>query len=190
MDELKYQEIKNLVRSLLPASSNIELAKSIMTGYIDGTYGTNEHYRIDDIYYRIIPEVEAEILAEQPVVLNPIWFDKACSQRIHLSDEGVKNIAIDALNLIQYVQANGLTIETVQGGANVYVNFILPEHQAIFEGFGGIVETNPYKSTTELSEMTVALLNEYYESLGVAIEGWADKLKAEKIEALTTLIYG
>ena len=188
MDELKKQEIKNKIRELIGIyTDKVRMVQDIVTSYIEQH---NEHYRLDDIYYEILPEVEAEILAEQPVVLNPIWFDKACSQRIHLSDEGVKNIAIDALSLIQYVQANGLTIETVQGGANVYVNFILPEHQAIFEGFGGVVEANPYKSTTELSEMTVALLNEYYESLGVAIEDWSNKLKAEKIEALTTLIYG
>ena len=186
MNELKRQEIKNVVRSLWDNyDDKLQLAKVIITLYIESS---NEHYNIDDIYYSIIPEIERDIISEQPIVLNK-WFDPACAKRITLSDTSVKNIAIDALSLIQYVQSNGLTIENIEGYVRVYVNYILPEHQAIFESFGGVMEDNPYPTTTALDSMLVADLNEFYDTLGHEIEGFSSMLKAEKVAALKKLIY-
>jgi hypothetical protein len=191
MDSLKRQEIKNLMISLWESyQDKVELAKHVMYGYINGTYASNEHYPIDVLYYEIVAEIQSDIDAAQPVVLNADWWEANSAKRVVLSDEAVKEIAINALSLIQYVQANGLTIENVPGSARVYVNYINEEDQAVFEQFGGVVEDNPYPTTDALSAMTVAQLDAYYGELSHEIEGWGSMLKAEKITALTTLIYG
>lgn len=191
MNELKRQEIKNLMLTLWDSyESKADLAGHIIDGYIWGTYANSQHFSWDEIYHGLVAEILADKELAKPTVLNSNWVEPTCSKRVHLDSEAVKNIAIDALTLIEYVHANNLFMENVPGGANVYVNYINEQDQAVFESFGGAVEDNPYLTTTQLGEMTVAQLDAYYEELAYQIEGWNGMLKADKIAALTTLIYG
>lgn len=191
MTDLKIQEIKNYMRNLWDNFSDKRLlCEHMLVGYVDGTYGTNECIDLDYCRFTIVPEIEQEIIDATPVILNKEWFDHTCSQRIYLNDEAVKNIAINALTLIQYVQENNLNINTVHGGAHVYVNYINPEHQSIFEAFGGYVEYNPYPTTTQLEDFTVVHLNAFKELHMLEVEGWNEMLKAEKLAQLKHIIYG
>lgn len=73
MNDLKRQEIKNLIISLWDNyEDKTELAKNVENGYIFGEYGENEHYRIDDIV-AIIAEVNLEKNPlPEPIIEEPI----------------------------------------------------------------------------------------------------------------------
>ena len=187
MDYNKQQEIKNIMYQLQGSKSDV--VTTVMEGYIFGTYGTSEHYSNDElgVLYDEMWNEHFNIPVFAPLLA---WYDPTTSMRVVLSDEVVKNIAIDALPLIQYVNQSGLVLENVPGFAKIYVNYVLEEHRAIFEGFGGYVEDNPYPTTTAIEGFTVAQLNAFKEVHMLEVEGWSDMLKADKIAQLKYIIYG
>lgn len=187
MDHYKQQEIKNVMAQLSGEKPNV--CHEVMQGYVFGTYGNGEHYS----YGELLSLYDEMILEKFNIpVFAPLlaWYDPTTSMRVVLSDEAVKNIAIDALPLIQYVNQSGLVLENAPGFVKIYVNYVLDEHRAIFEAFGGYVENNPYPTTTALEGFTVAQLNAFKEEHTLEVEGWADMLKAAKIAQLKYIIYG
>lgn len=187
MEYYKSQEIKNNMFLLNKDKSTT--INEIMMGYIFGTYGHSEHYSTDELstLYDEMWNEHYNIPVFAPLIS---WQDHLCAKRVVLPDEAIKNIAINALPLIQYVTESGLNIENIPGQVRIYVNFVLDEHKAIFEAFGGYIEDNPYPTSTDINAYTVAQLNTFVEEHTLTIEGWSEMLKADKVAALLHVIYG
>lgn len=69
MDDNKRAEIKAIIEADI---DNENICKEIELGYIFGTYGNNEHYRIDDIVAirnEILYPVVEEVI-EEPIVVE------------------------------------------------------------------------------------------------------------------------
>lgn len=187
MDYNKQQEIKNIMFQLV--GSKPQVVNTVMMGYIFGDYGSNEHYMTDElgVLYDEMYNEHYNILVFAPLLS---WYDPTTSKRVVLTDESVKHIAINALPLIEYVNQSGLILEDTTGYIRIYVNYVLDEHRAIFEGFGGHVEDNPYPTTIQIDAMLVAELNAFKEEHMLEIEGWDTMLKAQKQATLKYIIYG
>lgn len=187
MEYNKAQEIKN--NMFLLNQSRTETIYAIMDGYIWGTYGNSEHYGYDELstLYDEMWNEHYNIPVFAPLIA---WQDHLCAKRVVLPDESIKNIAINALPLIQYVTESNLTIENTSGQAKIYVNYILDEHKAIFEAFGGHVEDNPYPTSIILGTYTVEELNAFVNEHTLVIDGWEEMSKENKVASLLYVIYG
>ena len=129
MEYAKAQEIKGRMFSLNASKS--DTITDIFNGYIFGKYAQSEHYTTDElaVLYDEMWNEHYNIPVFAPLVS---WKDTLCTKRVVLTDEAVKNIAIDALPLIQYVTESGLTVENILPQVLRCPVFLKPNSEAHF----------------------------------------------------------
>jgi len=94
--------------------------------------------------WAIIREKENEMEALRELLRQPVEWDEGTTKRIVMDNASIVNLTINAKALIDYLFEND-TIEVVKVDdvAYIYVNYILPEHEAILLANGAEIETNP-----------------------------------------------
>ena len=75
---------------------------------------------------------------------EPVAWKEQTEKRIIIDDNDAVMLTINAKPLIDYLFENEtITAEKVDDKTYVYVNYILPEHEAILTANGAEIETNP-----------------------------------------------
>jgi len=94
--------------------------------------------------WAIIRQKENELEALRELLRQPVEWDEGTTKRIVMDNANIVNLTINAKALIDYLFEND-TIEVVKVDdvAYIYVNYILPEHEAILLANGAEIETNP-----------------------------------------------
>lgn len=106
----------------------------------------NENGGMENIWLQFDHDPDAEELqtaadrSAQKVVTHHWMEDTAL--RIFFSYQVITNMLLTSKPLVDLVFNSGLTVEQVDGGSYVYLNYILPEHLGIIQAAGGVVETN------------------------------------------------
>ena len=80
-------------------------------------------------------------LTEEDILPGTLWQDSGCTMRIKMSY--VNNLAMlqNYPELGVYIKQSGINSYVDQGYTYIYVNYLLPEHQALLEAFGAQIIT-------------------------------------------------